>query len=225
MFDEIWKKQEMLMHKFDKIEHEHGLMQVPIGMPVDLNDKFYQARLRDFSQRVTCEMAEATEALQTESFEEEMADVYHFLIELMIIAGIPRHIVFSREGQDLPELFLDVEAYCEEEFLEELSTPTDPMIKEAAYNFVESLMLAINELKKKPWKANHDGRETDVSKFHTFLSDAHFEFLSVCYLSGITATDLYNSYMDKSQINDQRIAEDEYAPGVLRDAMMYPGDD
>lgn len=187
---------------------EHRLMQVPLNYPPNLNCKFYQARLRDFSQRVVGEMAEATEALTYKTYEEyqeEIADVYHFLLELMILSEIPNNMIFFREGQDLPEVFLDIEAELEAQQYNEVS-PTDEDIRAKAYDFVEKIMLAMNELKKKPWKANHDGRETNVKQYHTLIGDAHYDFLIICYLSGITAEDLYDSYMDKHDINEARIA-------------------
>lgn len=207
MFLEMWEKQKVLMNKFDQIETQNGLMQIPLGQAINLNCRFSQARLKDFSSRIAIEMSEATEALRFATddlthYEEEMADVYHFILETLILADCPLEQIFFHGIQALDHLYEAAEDSTGYRVDPE-NFPDDEMVRAYAYNTLEFLFLAMNELKMKPWKIT--GKATDTAKFYTLLSYAHFEFLKMCVVSGISAGDLYNSYMEKSEVNVQRI--------------------
>ena len=99
MLCSIFRRQMELMKKYHPIEKSNGLL-ITEDVPVDLDDKLGQQRLKDFAWRVTEELGEAMNCLKNkpwkqthmetdkEHFYEEIADAFHFFIELCIIAGL-----------------------------------------------------------------------------------------------------------------------------------------
>lgn len=220
MFQKIWDKQYQLMKQFDEIEHSHGLLQVPPGYELNLNCKYTQARLKDFAWRITEELTEATIAIKEDNmkaFREEMADVYHFIIELFIIAKMPMAFIFPQDLFSLQDIYQvahdELDRLVESELGETNNDFSgadegyDPsLVSFCAYIVIEFLGSAMNELKMRPWKANHEGRNTDEKQFYSCLAVMHKEFLKMCAAGGITVEDLYHSYFSKSEINDARIS-------------------
>lgn len=212
MFEEIWSKQKQLMLKFDKIEESHGLLQTVYreGPLFNINNPFAQARARDLAYRTIGELGEATEAFRfepLEAFDVEMSDVYHFLVELMIFVNMPKDRVFANwcpTEADLTGLFNCAEIAVGKT-VNECVDPEEDTIRYAAYDVVEAIILALNQLKMKPWKANHKGKETDVDVFYDLMSKAHYAFIKMCVVSGIGAEDLFESYFEKSEVNNKRI--------------------
>lgn len=96
--DAIFSRQRELMEKYHHIEKENGLLQTD-DCPVNLDDAKGQARLKDFAWRVTEEIGEAMNCLKNKPwkqtqmetdivhYKEEMADAFHFFIELCILSG------------------------------------------------------------------------------------------------------------------------------------------
>ncbi len=106
--DLIFQKQRELMVKYEEIEMKNGLLQTPM-VPVDLHDNAGQARLKDFAWRITEELGEAMQCLKNkpwkqthmltdvDHYKEELADAFHFFVELCILSGI--------EAEDLFDLY------------------------------------------------------------------------------------------------------------------------
>ena len=89
----IFERQRELMEKYHDIELKSGLLQTE-DCPVNLDDKRGQARIKDFSWRITEEIGEALDALENEEgeaallhFHEELIDGLHFLTEMTILTG------------------------------------------------------------------------------------------------------------------------------------------
>ena len=61
----IFERQRELMEKYHDIELKSGLLQTE-DCPVNLDDKRGQARIKDFSWRITEEIGEALDALENE---------------------------------------------------------------------------------------------------------------------------------------------------------------
>lgn len=108
MLTEIFLRQKELMDKYHKIESENGLLQTD-KCPVDIDDPFGQARLKDFAWRITEELAEAMHVLKNRSWKKtwtktdreaytiELIDAFHFFVELCILSGI--------EAEDLHKFY------------------------------------------------------------------------------------------------------------------------
>ena len=95
----IFARQRELMEKYHVIEAKNGLLQTE-DVPVDLDDRFGQARIKDLTWRVVEELGEACNCLKQrpwkqsqvvtdqDHFYEELADAFHFFIELLLTVGI-----------------------------------------------------------------------------------------------------------------------------------------
>lgn len=99
MLADIFARQLELMEKYHPIEKANGLI-VCEDVPVNLHDPRGQHRLKDFAWRVTEELGEAMNCLKNKPwkqthmetdelhYKEELADAFHFFIELCILSGI-----------------------------------------------------------------------------------------------------------------------------------------
>lgn len=195
---EIFAKQRALMDKYEQIEEANGLLQTK-DIPVNLDDRKGQHRLKDFFWRTTEEVAEALEAFQdgdVTHFREELADALHFLVEACILADfkpIPKSM--HSEEDALEVLFKDT-------FRAVATSLSATIIENAALSFIMSLGLAANCLKNKPWKQSH--MQTDKPKFYQRLNKAFEEFISLCKAAGFTAESLYDMYFRKNEVNKFR---------------------
>jgi len=109
MLEAIFERQRELMRKYHKIEKNNGLLQTD-KVPVDINSATGQARLKDFAWRVTEELGEAMNTLKNKPWKvtqmptderhylEEIADAFHFFIELCILSGF--------DAKSLTEIYL-----------------------------------------------------------------------------------------------------------------------
>ena len=105
----IFTRQKELMEKYHHIEASSGLLQTE-DCPVNLDDKRGQARLKDFSWRITEEIGEALDALYVEQdqthYIEELIDGLHFLTELTILAGKDWDTICLDLIQNKPDIYL-----------------------------------------------------------------------------------------------------------------------
>lgn len=102
----IFDRQKQLMDKYHEIEAKVGLLQTP-DVPVDLHSHLGQARLKDFAWRITEEIGEAMSCLKNKPWKqtqmetdvqhyfEEIADAFHFFIELCLLSGINADMLFD----------------------------------------------------------------------------------------------------------------------------------
>ena len=87
------------MEKYHKIEKDNGLLFYE-DIPINLHDRMGQARIRELIRRTTDELSEASHTLKNSPwkkshvltdethFMEEVADSFHFFIELCIAVGL-----------------------------------------------------------------------------------------------------------------------------------------
>ena len=109
MLDQIFRKHMDLMMKYHVIEKRNGCLITPY-VPVDLHSHLGQHRLKDFAWRITEELGEAMNCLKNkpwkstpmqtdvQHYKEEIADAFHFFVELCILSGI--------SPQDLFEIYM-----------------------------------------------------------------------------------------------------------------------
>lgn len=204
---DIFGKQRLLMEKYEEIEEKNGLLQTK-DIPVNIHDRFGQARLKDFAWRVTEELAEAREAYDLhpeliDHVHEEVADALHFLTELTILAGITPEQVYKGimdkseadfKGDKLGSIF---------HLLTHGRSIGKPMeIHKAMSWTVTELGLMCNTLKNKPWKNTH--MVTDENLFKQHLYYAWENFFSLCISYGIDAERLDDLYFRKNKVNQFR---------------------
>jgi dimeric dUTPase (all-alpha-NTP-PPase superfamily) len=102
----IFRKQMDLMETYHKIEASNGCLITP-DVPVDLHSHLGQHRLKDFAWRITEELGEAMNCLKckpwkvtpmatdVQHYKEEIADAFHFFVELCILSGISPEDLFN----------------------------------------------------------------------------------------------------------------------------------
>lgn len=202
----IFKRQRDLMNKYHEIEEKNGLL-ICKDIPVNLHDRFGQARLKDFAWRFTEEIAESMEILITGNygelsndtrwhFMEEQIDALHFLTELSILSGFPITEVESSnlhypQGR-LTKLLGDVPPH----FI------TNNHLAQEGMKVITFLGMAMNCLKNKPWKQTH--METDVAAFMICLKWTWTKMGRLLRFSGFDEKMIYDIYMRKSEVNKFR---------------------
>lgn len=195
----IFDRQRSLMGKYHDIELRSGLLQTE-DCPVNLDDKRGQARIKDFSWRVTEELGEALDAKTSKDhYQEELIDGLHFLTELTILAGkdydtlLPQNIPHYDEDhlKDLVENARDV-----------ISGKFSGTLDFWVSRFIEQLAMMCNCLKNKPWKQSM--MKTDREAFYLRLSNVWCCYITILVVSGMNAQDIANIYLKKSQVNQFR---------------------
>ena len=194
----IFTRQKSLMDKYHDIELRSGLLQTE-DCPVNLDDKRGQARIKDFSWRVTEELGEALDAKATKDhYQEELIDGLHFLTELTILAGKDYHNILP-EGT----------ALYHNDRLEDLVENAKECISRKGDNlnywvskFIENLGMMCNCLKNKPWKQSM--MKTDQNAFYGRLAEVWVLYITLLVVSGMDADSIAITYLKKSQVNQFR---------------------
>lgn len=191
----IFDRQKSLMGKYHDIELKSGLLQTE-DCPVNLDDKRGQARIKDFSWRVTEELGEALDArANSDHYQEELIDGLHFLTELTVLAGkdydtiLPEGIPTHHEDH-LWDLVEDAK-----ENILEYGRDLDSWVTK----FIEQLAMMCNCLKNKPWKQSM--MKTDQEAFYHRLTNVWVCYITILVVSGMNAQDIANIYLKKSQVN------------------------
>lgn len=194
----IFTRQKSLMDKYHDIELKSGLLQTE-DCPVNLDDKRGQARIKDFSWRVTEELGEALDAKATKDhYQEELIDGLHFLTELTILAG-----------KDYHNLLPEGTALYSKDRLEDLVENAKECISQNGDNlnywvskFIENLGMMCNCLKNKPWKQSM--MKTDRNAFYGRLAEVWVLYITLLVVSGMDADSIVTTYLKKSQVNQFR---------------------
>lgn len=200
----IFDRQKSLMGKYHDIELKSGLIQTE-DCPVNLDDKRGQARIKDFSWRVTEELGEALDARSNKDhYQEELIDGLHFLTELTVLSG-----------KDYDSILPQGTPLYDSDHLEDLVENAKEVISrrvsqgENGYSleywvskFIENLGMMCNCLKNKPWKQSM--MKTDREAFYSRLSGVWVIYITILVVSGMNAQDIANIYLKKSQVNQFR---------------------
>ncbi len=101
----IFTRQRELMEKYDEIERANGF---PVPKPpVDLHDRHGQVYIRELIRRTVEELFESSHCLKNSAwkqshiltdedhFYEELADAFHFFIELCIAVGLDAEALYK----------------------------------------------------------------------------------------------------------------------------------
>ena len=188
----IFDRQKELMEKYHDIEFKSGLMQTE-DCPVNLDDKRGQARIKDFSWRITEEVGEALDAIENESgesallhFHEELVDGLHFLTEMTILTGY-----------DLPE-YTTLKDLIEEGSYRDCYTLNDLVSDHVMY-----LGMMCNCLKNKPWKQSM--MKTNKENFYKHLKLVWSNYVAILTSQDLTEEEITDLYLRKSQVNQFRV--------------------
>lgn len=188
----IFDRQKELMEKYHDIEFKSGLMQTE-DCPVNLDDKKGQARIKDFSWRITEEVGEALDAITNESgesallhFHEELVDGLHFLTEMTILTGY-----------DLPE-YTTLKDLIEEGSYRDCYTLNDLVSDHVCY-----LGMMCNCLKNKPWKQTM--MKTNKENFYKHLKLVWSNYIAILTSQDLTEEEITDLYLKKSQVNQFRV--------------------
>lgn len=188
----IFDRQKELMEKYHDIEFKSGLMQTE-DCPVNLDDKRGQARIKDFSWRITEEVGEALDAITNESgesallhFHEELVDGLHFLTEMTILTGY-----------DLSE-YTTLKDLIEEDSYRDCYTLNDLVSDHVMY-----LGMMCNCLKNKPWKQSM--MKTNKENFYKHLKLVWSNYVAILTSQDLTEEEITDLYLRKSQVNQFRI--------------------
>lgn len=196
MLKAIFDRQKSLMGKYHDIELKSGLLQTE-DCPVNLDDKRGQARIKDFSWRVTEELGEALDARSNKDhYQEELIDGLHFLTELTILAGKDYDTILPSEAHLYhPDHLEDLVENAHEVMGRYGNSTIDFWVTK----FIEQLAMMCNCLKNKPWKQSM--MKTDRDAFYTRLAEVWVCYITILVGSGMTAEDIANTYLKKSQVN------------------------
>lgn len=195
----IFTRQKSLMDKYHDIELKSGLLQTE-DCPVNLDDKRGQARIKDFSWRVTEELGEALDARSNKDhYQEELIDGLHFLTELTVLAG-----------KDYDSILPQGTPLYDSDHLEDLVENAKEVISRRGDNldywvskFIENLGMMCNCLKNKPWKQSM--MKTDRNSFYGRLAEVWVIYTTILVVSGMDADSIAITYLKKSQVNKFRI--------------------
>ena len=187
----IFERQRELMEKYHDIELKSGLLQTE-DCPVNLDDKRGQARIKDFSWRITEEIGEALDALENEEgeaallhFHEELIDGLHFLTEMTILTGYD-----ISEKHTLKELI-------EQGTYRDCYTLNDLVSDHVMY-----LGMMCNCLKNKPWKQTM--MKTNKENFYKHLELVWVNYIAILTSQDLTEEEITDIYLRKSQVNKFR---------------------
>ena len=211
MLDLIFERQHSLAVKYLPVEKENGLLQTEL-FPGILDDRFSQARMKDFAWRVQEELYEALDALVIHKdnpthYIEEMIDAIHFYVELNLFCGYG--------PKDIKEFFAMPDNVDKLEGLATLASEIDKASGGVDNQVPTALLItatigqpignAMNKLKNKPWKQTH--MVTDKENFKVQLLSAWLGFFRVLGNKyHLSAKDIFTFYFKKSEVNNFRIA-------------------
>ena len=92
----MWRRQTMLMMRYDEIEAKNGF---PVAPFTNLDDPKVQLRIKEYMWRTVEELGEAANELHNKPwkttptptdkthFKEEIVDAWHFFLEMVIYSG------------------------------------------------------------------------------------------------------------------------------------------
>jgi len=215
MLVQIFNQQRSHMEVYAGIEDENGLLQTP-DIPVDIQSRFGQARLKDFAWRITEELGEVLESIEENShqpvfYETEIADVLHFLTEFTILAGMgPKDLIkdlipkgANLDSNDYLIILYDLIKNNIPSF--EAFTKPDSKLFLAVFTtgiITQRLAMACNLLKNKPWKRSE--RETDYEELKKRIRDVWTAYLTLCGVLDIGPEKLHALYFKQSDVTKIR---------------------
>jgi hypothetical protein len=184
----IFERQLELTKEFQRIEIHNGLCDYSLHIPFDLANPLAQKQLRTTAWYMIEEIGEALDATNERDKHEEVVDVCHFLIELLLCSGINPGSIYPAREDKLERMF-------------ELAQPGATFT--STLHLVERLADAMHCLKAKPWKKNP--KDTSLVIYRHKLIGVFFAFIEFAKSYGLDPDSLYNLYLGKANVNKERI--------------------
>jgi hypothetical protein len=197
---EIFERQASYVWSLGNIERSNDLW--PGIYPLRLEGRKAQEHFRLLAWRFTEEILEAV-AAPKETYVEEVADAFHFLIELALATDVNESALLSGVRH--------VVAVAELDFLTEVFQQEERALRDRKgrwvswWDVIQMLGTAMQLLKQRPWRT--DFRPTAEKDWVLALSLVFRRFIQGCISEGITADILYDAYFSKAKINDARTTE------------------
>lgn len=211
--DLIFMRQHQLVEKYLPIEKNNGLL-ICEDVPVNLDNRFGQARLKDFFWRTTEELTEAVDAarvhghIPSHTFE-EMADALHFLVEACILSGI-KSTDFSGYEYDQQYSLWKQGISDKLEILHKLNLDwynvkrqQHATLETYVYEIIHAIGCASNCLKNRPWKQTH--QQTDKLKYSMWLKTSFAWLIITFRYLGMNPDQIFAMYFKKSEVNKFRV--------------------
>jgi len=198
---EIFDRQRELMGRFHPIEVQNGLPRPELPIKLDLHTS--QDRLRGLAWHVMEEFVETIQASEEKGrhdLVEELADTFHFLVELALTIGFSPHNLVRSDRENAPDS-LEYLYYAAEQYFPETAWPAEPAY--VYLNFILCLGNTMHALKNKPWKQT--AREVDILVLFSRMRITLIAFTEVCRWHGVGSWALYEAYLGKSLVNHNRI--------------------
>lgn len=186
--EQIFQRQKELTIEFQRIELHNGLLDYTLGIPFEIEDPKAQKQLRSTAWYIVEEVGEVLDATNDKDRCEEVVDVLHFLIELLLCSGVKSNQIYPDSETKLEKVF---------DYAPNSTTFT------ATIYFIERLADTMHCLKAKPWKKNP--RSTSIMMYQHKLIGTFFAFIEFAKAFGLTPDSLFDLYMGKAQINQKRI--------------------
>lgn len=184
---DVFDRQESLMQKYQHLE------QLP-APPLSLHVAGHQRILKDFAWRVTEELAEAHEAYRRyppgsdgwlQPVSEELADALHFLVELLIFAGVTASQCLKQVSWFPPD--------------------DNQSLEFVQWRATDHLGLAMHELRNKAWKQETVSTDEASCRRHLVLTFA--AHMDIWASLGFDSEDLSRAFISKHEKNKARIDE------------------
>lgn len=188
LLEVIFERQELLMEMY----------KVP---KLDLDIPRDQQLIRAMAWSVVEEAGEALEVYygskDKEHLGDEIADMMHFYIELLIMSDITVDDLFDDLGVLNTQNYIDT--------YQPNNTVSNPRIilYERFQSFIVELALAINVLKNRFWRETN--LKTDRAKYQMRLRDSITSFFLLVKAMEIQPVDLLDFYLRKNEVNLFRI--------------------
>lgn len=197
---EIYEKQRLLVQSLKPVYLANGFAGHALEFPWPLDDRHYQEEFRLLAWRFTEELFEAVNEWKSsqpfvnvqQKFIEELADAFHFLIELCLAVGYtPQGRAMQLERMDEHSLWLDLDP----------SSSVAGLTNRVQHSMANAMMA----LRQRPWRTDY--RPAHLNDLYGNLSMTFVNFYALCRFCGISSESLYNAYMNKNAINHDRRRE------------------
>lgn len=209
----MFERQVELFNKYRTIEAKKKIGLGLLPNTKDIDDYRLQYVLKDYAWRVTEEITESTSASDQTHKWEELSDATHFLIELLYLSNIDvcalnsyrKYTVTDINGFEIKSsMDMLSRAFVVEQYTH--TTLTSHPNRMYAYNTIESLGLAMNCLKNKPWKRTQ--MATDKTKYRTHLCETFGRLIRYAIALNMHSDTFYQIYFRKATVNDFRITSE-----------------